>query len=155
MRLIERFIQDCRDLWQLLTKGQPKDDPLLPWRMMAELAKHVEPIDIDKWEADMFARSGAWWFDPARYDGTPFAWPKRVEPISRHGYWELRQSDAAPADYQSQRQAVLIAQIQAQSQLQAYQAGLQSNPYAQAQHNSWHGGFDLIDPVMHFRIKNG
>lgn len=151
-RFMARFIQDCRDLWALITKGQPKDDPLLPWRMMAELAKSPA-IDIDAWEADMFARSGVWWFDPARYDGTPFAWPKRVEPISQQGYWGLMQ--AAPADYKSQRQAALIQQIAAQSQLQAHQAMMQSNPWAQAQANSWHAGYDLLNPEYLFRIKNG
>jgi len=129
-RWLERFLSDCRDLWALITKGQPADDPLLPYRMMAELAKHAEPVDIDKWEADMFARSGVWWFDPARYDGTPFAWPKKVQPISQHGYWGLA-SISGPESQQAMmsqsaasgalQSAAMQSQLNAMSQLQAFQ----------------------------------
>lgn len=75
---LTRFLSDCRDLWTLITKGHPEDDVHLPWRMAAELAKTPE-IDLDAWEADMWERGGrnACWFDPARYDDTPYAFVKR------------------------------------------------------------------------------
>lgn len=82
MRWLKRFIEDCRDLWTLITKGQPKNmDPILPWRMMAELAKfNPEPVDWDKWESDRFkAHPLACWFDPERYADTPYDWPKKTE----------------------------------------------------------------------------
>ncbi len=79
--MLRRFISDLRDLWTLITKGQPESDPLLPWRMMAEMAKFQQPIDIDDWEREQFARNRlAVWFDPERYAGTEFDWPKPVEP---------------------------------------------------------------------------
>lgn len=78
--IVWRFLSDCRDFWRLITKGQPEEDPLLLWRLVAETAKIGIPSmdEIDRWEEEMFAKCGAWWFDPSRYDGTPFAWPERT-----------------------------------------------------------------------------
>lgn len=86
-KVLRRVAEDFRDLWTLITKGQPVDnDPHMAYRFMAELAKSPEQnmAEIDAWEAEMFAKSGAWWFDPERYSDTPYDWPKRkVE--SYHG----------------------------------------------------------------------
>lgn len=76
----KRFISDLRDLWTLLTKGQPEVDPLLPWRMMAELAKYQPPTeDMDAWEGKMYALPGnyAFWFAFDRYRGSPCDWGDR------------------------------------------------------------------------------
>ncbi len=74
--MISRLISDIRDLWTLITKGQPKDDPFLPWRMMAEMAKLPETVDYHKWEAEMYIRNlKAFWFDPDRYAGDECDWP--------------------------------------------------------------------------------
>lgn len=80
--MLNRILSDLRDLWTLITKGQPEVDPLLPWRMVAELAKfQPAPFDIDLWEVEQYARNPlAVWFDPDRYTGTKYDWPKRAAP---------------------------------------------------------------------------
>jgi len=87
--MLARLLSDLRDLWTLLTKGQPVDDPFLPWRMAAELAKlHIVDEDIDAWEGRMYASPGnyAFWFAHDRYAGTPYDWPKRAKPVALERY---------------------------------------------------------------------
>lgn len=77
---LRRLLSDARDLWTLLTKGQPVDDPFLPWRMAVEFAKlHIVDEDIDAWEGRMYALPGnhAFWFAHDRYAGTPYDWVKK------------------------------------------------------------------------------
>lgn len=141
-RWLERFLSDCRDLWSLITKGQPKDDPLLPWRMMAEIAK--QPVfDVDAWEAEQWRLSQrkAFWFDPERYADTKYDWPRmkladlaapQRDYVSNRKWGDAQQAlmsqSAASGMLQS---AAMQAQINAMSQLQAFQNQQYMNGYDQ------------------------
>lgn len=164
LRIAKRFMSDCRDLWTLLTKGQPKDDPILPYRLLAETAKIGQPsmAEIDAWEADMFAKSGAWWFDPARYDGTPFAWPKPEQPKAFQDALRnipLTQRGTGPNDpmWQQQRELALmkhkadmdLMMMQALSN-QSSMAGLQAG---NQQALGWYGGFDIGIPSVFGSVR--
>lgn len=74
-----RFLEDCRDLWTLITKGGPEPlDELLPWKIMAEMAK--QPIPQVDWFPEMcenYARHPtAFWNDWWLFDGEPWANPE-------------------------------------------------------------------------------
>lgn len=111
-KALARFMSDLRDLWTLITRGQPGADDLLPWRMAAEFAKMQVPgVDLDRWERDQFA-ANAFWFDPERYDDTPFAWPKR--------------QPARPVTALDHVHLIAVQQAQSQAAYAAHLASLQN-----------------------------
>lgn len=86
--LLRRFIQDCRDLWTLLTRGEPEDDPIMPFRLIAEMAKFPEEkIDWFLWECEQIQLGGyAIWFDHWRYEGERWAYAEPTE-SQRRANW--------------------------------------------------------------------
>jgi len=99
--MMKRLMSDLRDLWTLMTKGQPQDDPFMPWRMAAELAKVTPSVNLDRWEAEQFAANPlAVWFDPHRYRDTAYDWPS-IQSYRRHqSLAELQNA----ANYSTQQQ---------------------------------------------------
>lgn len=72
---------------------EPFDIPALP---------PLQPFDWFTWECELHSATGAWWFDPWRYEGTPYAYPdpsqesiranfKRCEMKARQKYgdWDV------------------------------------------------------------------